>query len=168
MKQKDEILTRSIDTVIEIVLKPGQMLIIPPGWWHEVKSLDLSVSVNIWTAEPRLDKTEREKEALTRIMGSLCQGKISTPSVEDDFGDIDQLLNKATAFQLAALLHTNSLKLFIDFTQAHDIELTDFMRNDESPFNSSALHFAACNPDSECMRYVQTFKEKLSVHEINH
>ena len=92
MKQKDEILTRSIDTVVEIILKPGQMLIIPPGWWHEVKSLDLSVSVNIWTAEPRLDKAEREKEALTRIMGSLCQGKISTPSVEDDFGDIDQLL----------------------------------------------------------------------------
>ena len=93
MKQKDEILTRSIDSAIEIVLKPGQMLIIPPGWWHEVKSLDLSVSVNIWTAEPSLDKTEREKEALTRIMGTLCQGKISTPSVEKEFGDINQLLN---------------------------------------------------------------------------
>ena len=70
------------------------------------------------------------------------------------YRDIDQLLNKATAFQLAAMLHTNSLKLFLDFTQDHDIELTDFMRNDESPFNSSALHFAACNPDSECLRYV--------------
>ena len=70
------------------------------------------------------------------------------------YRDVDQMLNKATAFQLAAFLHTNSLKLFIAFTKAHGIELRDFMRNGESPFNSSAIHFAACNPDSECMRYV--------------
>ena len=70
------------------------------------------------------------------------------------YRDIDRMLNMATAFQLAALFHTKSLKLFIEFTKFHDIELTDFMSNDESPFNFSALHFAACNPDSECMRYV--------------
>ena len=113
---------------------------------------------------------EGENNPSTALYNAIfkCETRVHFEGDSTKYRDIDQLLNKATAFQLAALLHTNSLKLFIDFTQAHDIELTDFMRNDESPFNSSALHFAACNPDSECMRYVQTFKEKLSLHEINH
>lgn len=77
--------------MIEIVLKPGEMLIIPPGWWHEVKSLDTSVSINIWTAAPDMDEKERGKEALTRIIGSLCEGRIQTPSIEAEFGSVEEL-----------------------------------------------------------------------------
>ena len=33
---------------IETILSPGQMLYIPPGWWHFVKSLELSFSVSFW------------------------------------------------------------------------------------------------------------------------
>lgn len=33
-------------TVHEIVLHPGDMLFIPRGWWHHVKSLDKSISVS--------------------------------------------------------------------------------------------------------------------------
>ena len=29
----------------EVVLKPGQMLYIPLGWWHQVSALDFSVSI---------------------------------------------------------------------------------------------------------------------------
>jgi len=32
----------------ECVLEPGQMLYIPPGWWHFVKSLTSSFSVSFW------------------------------------------------------------------------------------------------------------------------
>jgi hypothetical protein len=32
----------------ESILEPGDLLFIPSGWWHEVKSLDLSISVNFW------------------------------------------------------------------------------------------------------------------------
>ncbi len=33
-------------TPIEVVLHPGQMLFIPRGWWHHVRSLDKSISVS--------------------------------------------------------------------------------------------------------------------------
>lgn len=32
----------------EGILNPGDLLYIPAGWWHEVKSLDVSMSVNFW------------------------------------------------------------------------------------------------------------------------
>jgi hypothetical protein len=33
---------------IEIVLEPGEMLFLPPFWWHQVYSLELGMSVNVW------------------------------------------------------------------------------------------------------------------------
>lgn len=36
---------RNVD-VFRVVLLPGEMLFIPKGWWHYVKSLDISISVN--------------------------------------------------------------------------------------------------------------------------
>jgi hypothetical protein len=35
-------------TCFEGILHPGDLLFIPSGWWHEVKSLDKSISVNFW------------------------------------------------------------------------------------------------------------------------
>ena len=35
-------------TAEECVLYPGQMLFIPPGWWHYVKALSVSFSVSFW------------------------------------------------------------------------------------------------------------------------
>ena len=31
---------------MQVVLEPGQMLFIPVGWWHHVRSLDISISVS--------------------------------------------------------------------------------------------------------------------------
>jgi hypothetical protein len=33
---------------MEGVLEPGDVLYMPPYWWHQVHSLDLSISVNFW------------------------------------------------------------------------------------------------------------------------
>jgi hypothetical protein len=33
---------------IEFILSPGEVLYIPERWWHHVRSLDTSVSANIW------------------------------------------------------------------------------------------------------------------------
>ena len=33
---------------IDCILQPGQMLYIPPSWWHFVKSLSSSFSVSFW------------------------------------------------------------------------------------------------------------------------
>ena len=32
----------------ECLLRPGEMLYIPPGWWHYVRSLAVSFSVSFW------------------------------------------------------------------------------------------------------------------------
>lgn len=31
-----------------IVLEPGDILIVPPRWWHYVENLDISLSINTW------------------------------------------------------------------------------------------------------------------------
>ena len=31
-----------------LILEPGDVLFIPPGWWHHVRSLDTCISVNYW------------------------------------------------------------------------------------------------------------------------
>lgn len=48
---------------IQAVLEPGDMLYIPPGWWHHVRSLSPSFSVSFWfggSSAPQLGKRERK------------------------------------------------------------------------------------------------------------
>ena len=33
---------------LDCILQPGQMLFIPPDWWHYVKALSVSFSVSFW------------------------------------------------------------------------------------------------------------------------
>jgi ribosomal protein L16 Arg81 hydroxylase len=33
---------------VDVVLGPGQVLYIPPHWWHYVESLETSFSVSFW------------------------------------------------------------------------------------------------------------------------
>lgn len=37
---------------IELVVEPGEILFMPIGWWHHVRALDASISVNLWWAKP--------------------------------------------------------------------------------------------------------------------
>lgn len=39
-------------TAVEVVLQPGQMLYLPPYWYHRVEALDSSISVNVWSETP--------------------------------------------------------------------------------------------------------------------
>ncbi|NOK00897.1 MULTISPECIES: cupin-like domain-containing protein [Myxococcus] len=32
----------------ETILEPGELLFIPAGWWHHVRTLELSISLNFW------------------------------------------------------------------------------------------------------------------------
>lgn len=54
-----------------VVLKPGDVLFVPRGWWHFVQSPDdgssVTCSVNLWLDQPKLDNRVRWKEALTQL-----------------------------------------------------------------------------------------------------
>lgn len=43
----------------EAILEPGDLLYIPPLWFHEVESLDVSISVNVWTDSIQTEIAER-------------------------------------------------------------------------------------------------------------
>lgn len=32
----------------QAILEPGDLLFLPPGWWHALKSLDSAISVSLW------------------------------------------------------------------------------------------------------------------------
>ncbi len=48
---------RSIREVeaVEVILEPGELLYIPPLWFHEVESQSISISVNVWTDSHQTD-----------------------------------------------------------------------------------------------------------------
>jgi hypothetical protein len=59
---------RGLTEPLEVVLEPGQVLYLPPYWFHHVEAVDASISVNIWT-DSRLQWLEYEiaYNALPRI-----------------------------------------------------------------------------------------------------
>ena len=61
-------------TPIEIVLHPGDVLYLPSRWWHQPRSLDLSMSVNFWWADGLLEKVVRLTEWVKRIRGLEIYG----------------------------------------------------------------------------------------------
>ena len=72
------------------------------------------------------------------------------------YRDLDQMLHETTAFHLAARFHSASLEIFIDHAKDHEVVMED-LKGGRSPIDSSALHYAACNPDPECTRHVHVF-----------
>jgi ribosomal protein L16 Arg81 hydroxylase len=55
------------NTLFEGNLNPGDILFIPAGWWHEVKSLDVAMSVNFWW---KISIKEFPTEQLTQVVSS--------------------------------------------------------------------------------------------------
>ncbi|XP_045460867.1 HSPB1-associated protein 1 isoform X1 [Harmonia axyridis] len=54
-----------------VILKPGDVLIIPNKWWHYVEALDTSISINTWLPLQQ-DHLERQRECLLQLfIGSL-------------------------------------------------------------------------------------------------
>lgn len=43
---------------VEVVLEPGDLLYMPPLWFHHVESLDVSISVNVWTDSQQTEVME--------------------------------------------------------------------------------------------------------------
>jgi ribosomal protein L16 Arg81 hydroxylase len=50
-------------------VEPGDLLFIPRLWWHQVRSLDFSVSVNFWWAEGLVYQAVRVAKVFQRLRG---------------------------------------------------------------------------------------------------
>lgn len=92
---------------LEVVLEPGDLLYMPPLWFHHVESMELSISVNVWTDSiqteimetafslPLPTKTvkwsDRRAEAtatallIYSVLESVCQQQTCTSVYTDDF-----------------------------------------------------------------------------------
>jgi tRNA wybutosine-synthesizing protein 5 len=87
---------------INVLLEPGDMLFIPPGWWHQVRSLDMSVSVSYWWN--RLDITEPNwigDMPVTDIVNSLQMFLNMGLKINHKTGNGELLLIKAINANLA-------------------------------------------------------------------
>lgn len=62
------------------ILEPGDMLYLPPGWWHEVRTLDLGISLNFWF------NPSRDKGPLWHVLGYLAcrleEGRLSQEEIQ--------------------------------------------------------------------------------------
>lgn len=82
--KEDEINILKIeDTARLITLEPGDVLLVPSGWWHYVESLELTVSVNIWL--PIItDNISRVKEAIVKLVVARIGKDVSNVPDESD------------------------------------------------------------------------------------
>lgn len=59
---------------LEIVLGPGDALYLPSRWWHQVRALEVSASLNFWFANGALAAVVRAAEFVKRVRGLEIYG----------------------------------------------------------------------------------------------
>ena len=59
---------------IEVVLGPGDAIYLPSRWWHLVRSLEVSLSVNFWWADGAIALAVRCAEFVKRVRGLEIYG----------------------------------------------------------------------------------------------
>jgi hypothetical protein len=66
-------LSRAVEP-LEIVLGPGDALYLPSRWWHQVRALEISASLNFWFADGALAAVVRAAEFVKRVRGLEIYG----------------------------------------------------------------------------------------------
>lgn len=66
-KEDERAIMRMKENARVVELEPGQVLLVPNGWWHYVESLDTSVSINVWLPVDA-DYKGRLKEAIVKLL----------------------------------------------------------------------------------------------------
>ncbi len=59
---------------VEVILEAGDALYLPSLWWHQVRALELSVTVNFWWARGALELVVRLAELVKRTRGLEMYG----------------------------------------------------------------------------------------------
>lgn len=117
-------------TVYSLTLEPGQILYIPPGWWHEVHTLSTSISVNFWF------NPTSENGALWHILGcQACRLNNIIPDLHDstllykcDYNNILDIINNIfrrkyiwISSALAGVLLENIIKEILGLAESFNI-----------------------------------------------
>lgn len=59
---------------LEVVLGQGDAIYLPSRWWHQVRSLDASLSINFWWADGAVAVAVRAAEFVKRVRGLEIYG----------------------------------------------------------------------------------------------
>jgi ribosomal protein L16 Arg81 hydroxylase len=73
-------------TPLEVILAPGDALYLPPRWWHQARSLDVSASLNFWFADGVLAVIVRAAEFVKRIRSLEIYGLEARLRARHEFG----------------------------------------------------------------------------------
>lgn len=65
-------------TPVEFILNPGEILYIPPMWWHQIENLSPSIAlgfntVNEWNLEMVLQSAREENQIIGNLLGFLFE-----------------------------------------------------------------------------------------------
>lgn len=93
---------------IECTIEAGDILYIPTGWWHEVYSLEASISVNYWFI--RFDATRHLDSQTPEVLNEILQVYVEKGvdlNGNDDFGEpyLTKCISKGYNNLLRALLN---------------------------------------------------------------
>lgn len=111
-----------------IILEPGDVLFVPPKWWHFVQSIsdDFTISVNTWIDTPGPDREAKTMEALTQLLMAFMMKSESNDAQRYVIGDDRpaQIPEVETSLDiLNAVLSSNS-----ETVPEEDVVLNDFLK----------------------------------------
>ena len=78
----------------KVTLNPGNVLFIPSGWWHQVESLNPSISLNFWW-NPKISECEASHVLRYRLGEAFKENKFSEINGWLDLGEFNSYLNIA-------------------------------------------------------------------------
>ena len=99
-------LVHSVEAV-EIVLHPGDLLYIPPLWFHHVESMSVSISVNVWTDSKQTELVERMFSVPPPLVDETLQWRTGKAKTMATAILIYRLLEGVCKHQACADVHTD-------------------------------------------------------------
>lgn len=130
------------------IVEAGDMLFIPHNWWHHVRSLDTSISINYWfTRFDVVDSSGLESAGVQDLCGLIKQFVDRGASIDHKDVDGEALLLKAIRKGYA-----NVVEAFL--TLGADPNVKSYRSN---PDGTSALLLAIANRNPEIVRLLLRF-----------
>ncbi|KFD49591.1 hypothetical protein M514_09534 [Trichuris suis] len=84
-----------------VILEPGDVLFVPPRWWHFVQCIEDSISVNNWIAVSS-DRESRMDEAVTRACIAILK-----PIIDEEL-IIEKDINTESSLKILSVCAANS------------------------------------------------------------